>query len=69
MATQVKRSAAGNAPATGMQKSNLPDDVSTIRSPTGQGYGMNGPHNNGSSVPPGQTCVIAVGREPLVERR
>jgi hypothetical protein len=54
MAVQAK--AKGNGPATGMQKSPPPDQITNVRSPTGQGYGMNGPQNP-SSVEPGKRVL------------
>ena len=60
MAIIVKEAAKGNAPATGMPKSVAPtrqappDAVTTIRNPTKQSYGENGPLNNASRTNPGQ---------------
>jgi hypothetical protein len=59
MAVQAK--AKGNGPATGMQKTPAPtrkappDAVTSIRAPTPQGYGENGPHANASRTNPGET--------------
>jgi hypothetical protein len=55
MAVQAK--AKGNGPNTGMPKSVAPDEISSVRSPTGQSYGMNGPHGNASSVAPGKRVI------------
>jgi hypothetical protein len=54
MAVQAK---ASNGPATGMPKTPAPDSISSVRSPTGQGYAMNGPHDNASSVAPGKRVL------------
>jgi hypothetical protein len=60
MAISVKKAAAGNAPATGMPKTPAPtrqappDAVTTIRNPTAQNYGENGPLHNASRTNPGE---------------
>ena len=49
------QNAKGNAPATGMPKQPrpaAPDQISHIRAPSAQGYGMNDGASNPSSVPP-----------------
>jgi hypothetical protein len=60
MAFQTKKPASGNGPATGMPRTPAPlrqappDAVDTIRNPTKQNYGENGPRNNQSRTNPGQ---------------
>ena len=69
MAIQVKKAAAGDAPATGMMKTPPPvrpappDDISDVRNPHNvrSGLGMNG-YSGASSLPPGQTRL-----SPLAE--
>jgi hypothetical protein len=53
MAVQAK--AKGNGPATGMQKTPAPDEITSIRSPSQAGYGMNTPQP--SSVAPGKRVL------------
>jgi hypothetical protein len=60
MAIQVKEAAKGNASATGMPRSEAPDEISRVRSPSGSGHGMNG-DPNGSSVAPGKRVVSPLG--------
>lgn len=51
------QNAKGNRGTTaGPVKTPAPDEVSHVRSPSGQGYGQNGPANP-SSVPPGQRVL------------
>jgi len=61
-AHDVEASAKGNAPATGMPKQPAPrpvapDQISSIRKPSPQGYGMNGGAVNPSSIPPGANVM------------
>lgn len=53
------QAAKGNGPATGMQKTPAPDEVTNIRSPSSPGYGMNGPQP--SSVAPGKAVISPLG--------
>lgn len=68
MAIKIFEAAKGNAPATGMQKSVAPtrpappDAVSTIRKPTAQSYGENGPKNNQSVLRPGEFMESDLGK-------
>jgi hypothetical protein len=57
----MARQAEQNPSAGKINKTPPPDEVTNPRSPTGQGYGMNGPHNNASSVAPGQRVVSPLG--------
>lgn len=52
----VKVSAPGNAPSI-KQKTPPPDQVSHLRSPSGEGYGQNSGFANPSSMPPGQRVI------------
>ena len=65
MAIIVKKAAKGDGPNTGMAKQPrpaAPDQISKIRAPSAQGYGMNDGASNPSSVPPDK---IAQTRSPL----
>jgi hypothetical protein len=58
----MARQAEQNPTAGKINKTPAPDEVTNPRSPTGQGYGMNGPHNNASSVAPGQRVISPLGQ-------
>ena len=53
--------AAGNGPATGMQKTPAPDQISRPRGSAAAGYGQSGGANNPSSIPPGTRVVSPLG--------
>lgn len=65
MAVQVK--AKGNGPSTGTPKTPAPtrkappNAVTSIRAPTPQGYGENGPHANASRTNPGEFVELDLG--------
>jgi hypothetical protein len=66
MAIIVKKAAAGNSPATGMQRTpparvipTAPDEVTQVRAPTKAGLGMNG-YSGASSAP-----MSAIPESPL----
>ena len=62
------KAAKGNAPATGMQKTPAPtrpappDAVDTVRNPSAQSYGENGPANNASRTNPGEFVESDLGK-------
>jgi hypothetical protein len=74
MAIKVKTTAAGNGPATGMQKTPAPtrpaapDEVTAIRAPTRAGYGMNGDTSRSNTNPGEQNkSILARNMEASVD--
>lgn len=55
------QAAKGNGPATGMQKTPAPDQISNPRAPGVAAYGESGGPNNPSSVPAGHRVISALG--------
>ncbi len=72
MAYQVNRSnskggvelSVGRNPAAQINRTEPPDEVSRVRSPTNAGYGENGPQNGiAQSVRPGNRVVSRLGQK------